>query len=57
MSMAYQRQSKESHKDPFAFSEPETVALKENIALEGPVFPLVPMGFPLSPRVSLGRCQ
>lgn len=57
MLMAYQRQSKESHKDPFAFSEPETVALKENIALEGPVFPLVPMGFPLSPQVSLGRCQ
>lgn len=42
MLMAYQRQNKESRKDASAFSESETVALKENIALEGPVFPLVP---------------
>lgn len=49
MLMAYQRQNKEiCLKDQSAFSEPETVALKENIALEGPEFPIsaqYPLGF------------
>lgn len=48
MLMAYQRQNKESRKDPSAFSKPETVALKENTALEVLVFPisaLYPLGF------------
>lgn len=48
MLMAYQRQNKESRKDSSAFSEPETVALKENRTLEGPVLPIsaqYPLGF------------